>query len=422
MAHLLTTRSGFSGDLNVISLQEVLQFLSTHRETGRLTLKTDEEEITVVFEFGAVSSVSTNDSTLLLGRLLVDQGFVTEEHIEQALALQAVAETPPRIGDVLIEMGHLTQEEINQAVAAQIEAALFRILVQSAGTFEYIPDRSRVTGREARGLEFEPLVLNATYLADKWLAEQGPAEVDTLPEGLVDEDILNELPDPEREMLVELLEGYTNLHTLAWRTGLSAKQFKDTVERLVQRALVRSAMVKDRNEQITGREASSEELVSMVDEVIDPWILDDLSRAARSVLLELLNGAEHMHDLARGTRLTPQQFRDAIDELLEQELIVVIRQGEVEDHDDEAETVPDAWYAVADESISASILRELTRPERRTLIEILNGRSSLHEMARETGLPVIVFKEGADQLIARGLIVSEPHSNNENSQLVDSLV
>lgn len=310
MTQLMTSSStGFSGDLNIISLQEVLHVLSCHRETGRLTMKTDEDEIAVVFEQGAISSVSTNDSTLLIGRLLVDQGFVTEERIEQALALQAVAENPARIGDVLVEIGHVTRDEINQAVAAQIEAALFRILIQSGGIFEYFPDRSSVSGPQASGLELEPLVLNATYLADKWFADQGPDEVDTLPEGLIDPSILDQLPDPEREMLEELLDGYSSLHALAWRTGISAKQFKDTVGKLLQRALARTAEVKDRNERMTGREDSSYEVVSLTSDVIDSWVLDPLSDPARDALREILNGYTQMHALARQLDLPPDTFK-----------------------------------------------------------------------------------------------------------------
>jgi hypothetical protein len=118
----------------------------------------------------------------------------------------------------------------------------------------------------------------------------------------------------------------------------------------------------------------------------------------------MLNGYTQMHALARQAGLSPVEFKGAIDELLDEELIYIERVGDITQQDGARTEIPDISYSIPDESIAAEVLRDLTKPERRTLVEILNGRSSLHQMAEKTGLPALFFKEGADQLIARGLI------------------
>jgi hypothetical protein len=116
--------------------------------------------------------------------VLIEQGHVTEEQIEQALALQSVAADPERIGEVLVDVGHISESAISEAISQQIQSALVSVLRDRDGTFEFSPadSASDDTSQHSSRISFEPLVLNATYLADRWLAEQVPEQVDLLPD------------------------------------------------------------------------------------------------------------------------------------------------------------------------------------------------------------------------------------------------
>lgn len=248
---------GFSGDLEDLPLHDILNVLSRHAKSGLLSLTTRTDEITLVFDRGTVASVTTTDGSLRIGQLLVDQGFVTDEQLEQALALQAVSSDSARIGDVLTEVGYVTPEQIQVAVAAQLEASLFRILVQSGGTFEFTAESTVQSEPIMSGIQLEPMVLNAMRLADEWLANHEPNQILVLSDELIDPSIFEYLSEHEHETLVQLLNGHATMHALVRRTGLSTSEFKYAVERLVERGLVRVEFVPEREEQPAEQSATT---------------------------------------------------------------------------------------------------------------------------------------------------------------------
>jgi hypothetical protein len=65
---------GFYGDLHDLPLHDIVYVLSSKEKSGLLTLRTDGDEITLVFERGTVTSLRSSDGSLRIGELLVDQG------------------------------------------------------------------------------------------------------------------------------------------------------------------------------------------------------------------------------------------------------------------------------------------------------------------------------------------------------------
>ncbi|MEX2237983.1 MAG: hypothetical protein WEB00_10655 [Dehalococcoidia bacterium] len=58
----------------------------------------------------------------LLGQILCDLGYTTEDRVQAALERQAMtepAQAPPLIGEVLVEMGAVTDDQVRDALAAQ---------------------------------------------------------------------------------------------------------------------------------------------------------------------------------------------------------------------------------------------------------------------------------------------------------------
>ncbi len=224
---------GFYGDLEDLPLQDILYVLASRGKSGRLTLSTASDQITLLFDRGRVAAVTTSDVNLRIGHLLVDQGYVTEEQMEQALALQSVSGSGARIGDVLVELGYVTRREIGLAVAAQFEASLFRVLVQPGGSFAFEPEDSIVADPLTDDVPIEAMVLNAVRRADEWLASHTKNESLTLVDRALEPEELDDLGDHERSTLIALLNGATTFYTLATSTGLSAPELRKAIESLV---------------------------------------------------------------------------------------------------------------------------------------------------------------------------------------------
>lgn len=235
----------FSGDLEDLPLQDILYLLSTRRKSGRLTLRTASNEFVLLFDHGRIASVITDDDSLRIGRLLVEQGYVSEAQLEQALALQDVTDRATRIGDVLVALGFVTRQQIGQAVAGQFEASLFRVLLHPNGTLEFEPEESIKVDPFIQDTSIELMILNAVRMADEWLASNTPDEVVDLEDTPVNPHLFDRLDEAERSVLLAILNGVRTSHELAKSTGLPAPELRSALISLSDISLISRREIED---------------------------------------------------------------------------------------------------------------------------------------------------------------------------------
>lgn len=228
----------FYGDLDDFPLHDILFLLASHGKSGRLTLFTSTDEITMVLDRGRIASVSGSDESLRLGRLLVSQGVISEDQLDQALALQEVTDSRIRIGDLLVELGFVEPAQIARAVAAQFEASLFRVLIQSGGTFSFTPGDVEAADPLMGDVPIEPIVLNAVRLADEWLAVHAADERVQLVDQVIDTARIERMNEAEKRVLMAVMDGASSRHDLARSTGLPSDTLRSAVSTLVEAGLV----------------------------------------------------------------------------------------------------------------------------------------------------------------------------------------
>lgn len=229
---------GFSGDLADLPLQDILHVLSRHGKSGQLTLRTESHDISLIFDRGNAVSVTTSDGSLRIGHVLVKQGYVTEEQIEQALGLQSVNPTSARLGDLLVDVGYVTREQIQSAVNAQLEASIFRILMQTGGTFTFSPSDEVSSEPIASGVSIDAMLLNALRLADEWQSvNNGDQEIE-LTDTMIDASEIDKLDQAERTLVMAILNGASTIDMIALRSGLSASDFDGALDGLRRRGLI----------------------------------------------------------------------------------------------------------------------------------------------------------------------------------------
>ncbi|MCX2727842.1 DUF4388 domain-containing protein [Thermomicrobium sp. 4228-Ro] len=223
------------GDLSDLPLHLLLQALMRAGQTGSLTLRTRLEEITLLFDRGRIAAVVSSDVQLRLGQMLLQLGEITEEQLEQALALQAVSATHRRLGELLVELGFVTHQQIKRALANQFEEVLVRVITAPDATFAFVPEPAAALTDETV-LDDAPatkLILNAIRRADELTA---PIQLATV---VPDPSVLDQLVLEEREVLLALLEGNRTLRQVVQATGLAPEVVREVLERLRAWALVR---------------------------------------------------------------------------------------------------------------------------------------------------------------------------------------
>lgn len=126
----------FSGDLEHLSIVDVIQLLHTSRKTGTLKVQGRKGEISVAFSDGYIIGASHYSRGALIGTILVEAGVISKEALEKALTIQnqAGAERKPLIG-TLLENNLADRDGAYRGLETLIELAIVEILTWKKGSF-----------------------------------------------------------------------------------------------------------------------------------------------------------------------------------------------------------------------------------------------------------------------------------------------
>jgi len=159
------------GTIRDFGLPDIFQLIGLQRKTGTLTLAKDKEAetVTVTFENGMVVMADSSARRLedRLGNVLVKQGKVSRERLEEALALQK--QTLQRLGHVLLAASAITAHDLREALNIQISQIVFRVFRWRDGSYQFTPADSVDYDRE----NFSPMstdfiLMEGIRMVDEW--------------------------------------------------------------------------------------------------------------------------------------------------------------------------------------------------------------------------------------------------------------
>ena len=135
----------FSGDLEYLSIVDVIQLLHTTRKTGTLKVQGKKGEIAVAFNDGFIVGASHYSRGALIGHILTEAGVVTQEALQKALDIQQQAgdDRKPLIA-TLLENGLADRDAAYRALEALIELAIVEILTWKKGSFALEADKIHI--------------------------------------------------------------------------------------------------------------------------------------------------------------------------------------------------------------------------------------------------------------------------------------
>ncbi|MER3437406.1 MAG: hypothetical protein C4346_07365 [Chloroflexota bacterium] len=141
------------GELTDISVPDLIEIFARRGHTGRLTVKTGNEEVRLLFDGGRLVSITSNDLSLRLGRMLIRQGLLSPPQLLEALQRQAEARNGLPLGAILIERGWVTQSDLRHCIEEQSIEIIARILDDQPGMFVWEAGISIPTQTEALPLD-----------------------------------------------------------------------------------------------------------------------------------------------------------------------------------------------------------------------------------------------------------------------------
>lgn len=126
---------GLMGTLDTMSLGDLLQWISTARKSGVVTVAQGKSRLQLAVAGSRILGAYSNEPPMLLGQFLLSRGKIDEITLHDALARQD--STREHLGKVLTEMGAITIEELDRYVVLKAEEMIFGMLDWSEAMFEF---------------------------------------------------------------------------------------------------------------------------------------------------------------------------------------------------------------------------------------------------------------------------------------------
>ncbi|HSB60914.1 MAG TPA: DUF4388 domain-containing protein [Vicinamibacteria bacterium] len=157
------------GTIKDFGLPDIFQLIGLQRKTGILTLASERENVTVTFENGMVVMADSSSKRLedRLGNVLVKQGKLSRERLEEALETQK--QTLQRLGHILSTGGFITGKDLKDALQVQVGQIVFKVFRWRDGNYQFAPTESVDYDRE----NFVPMsadfiLMEGIRMVDEW--------------------------------------------------------------------------------------------------------------------------------------------------------------------------------------------------------------------------------------------------------------
>jgi len=209
------------GSLKEASLPDVLQLLAMGKKTGCLSVTHRSNFGSIYFDKGKISYASIVNRRDRLGDILVKGGVLSQEHLDEAIGLQAKARGQ-RLGDLLVSNGMITREQLHAQIRIQIEEAVYFLFTWAEGTFNFEAEIRPDEQDFLVSINPESLLLEGARRVDEWsLIEKKIPSFDVVFEA--DRRRLAESQPQlthEQQVLLPLIDGRTDVAGLVDASGL----------------------------------------------------------------------------------------------------------------------------------------------------------------------------------------------------------
>ena len=172
------------GNLEDLSLPDILQIVSLSRKSGILMLEREGQQGKIIIRQGKVIQTVSPRQGKTLGELLTARGLLRPDDLKKALEIQRSGGGRELLGGILVQLKLIDEASLEKVVTEQIEDAIVFFLSWREGTFSF--ELAEIKGRGEfsvdpqafileRGIDTQWLVLEGTRMIDERSRERGPA-------------------------------------------------------------------------------------------------------------------------------------------------------------------------------------------------------------------------------------------------------
>jgi len=161
------------GSIQTVSLYGIIQLLCNEHKTGILRVFREKEEYQIFYLEGAIIYAIKSKKEARLGSLLIADGLITKEILENSLEL--ARERRQAIGRILIDEGHITVKDLEKYMYRQVEEIIYNLFLWSEGDFQYRDAKINLSWMVVVKLNTLELLVDAFRRVDEYRNPAKPA-------------------------------------------------------------------------------------------------------------------------------------------------------------------------------------------------------------------------------------------------------
>jgi hypothetical protein len=157
---------GIVGNLKTMQLEELLQWLSLSKKTGTLEINHDTLAKKIYFRDGLIVSSSSNRPEEYLGHFLVSHGLISDEALTEAIQLQK--QTHVLLGKILVTKGALTESTLHQMLRLKTEESIYDVFYWEEGDFRFHDDELPESAMVPMALDVTGILMEGVQRVDEF--------------------------------------------------------------------------------------------------------------------------------------------------------------------------------------------------------------------------------------------------------------
>jgi hypothetical protein len=157
---------GIVGNLKTMQLEELLQWLSLSKKTGTLEINHDKLGKKIYFRDGLIVSSSSNRPEEYLGHFLVSHGLITEAALSESIDLQE--KTHVLLGKILVTKGWLTEEDLHRMLRLKTEESIYDVFYWEEGDFRFLDDLLPESAMVPMSLDVTGILMEGVQRVDEF--------------------------------------------------------------------------------------------------------------------------------------------------------------------------------------------------------------------------------------------------------------
>lgn len=155
-----------AGNLRTMPFGDLLQFLNANSSTGTLQIRKKQVLKMIYFEKGKIISSSSSDPREYLGHFLVSRGFIDEDQLR--LAMEVQRNSKMLLGKILVLSGKVTENDMTRMLKLKSEETVYSLFLWDEGEFTFYQDEFTTSLFVRIQIDPQSLIFEGVLRKDEW--------------------------------------------------------------------------------------------------------------------------------------------------------------------------------------------------------------------------------------------------------------